>query len=248
MPCYILTDKAKDRRYLQKVLVDSLFFETPHSLLHALGRTNHGQIIILDSSIRSFDEAGLQTAKIIRQHDPDSQLIMIAERATLAEKCFEAQIGLLDFIIKRDFSTSFFARLLRAISRAEQNLRQMHESRPIPIRLPDGANSRLFDLNKIIYLTTDSGSHHLFIHEENHVSRIRASMREIESCHKNLYRVHSSFMINVAFLHAYHADEHMLLLITGDRIPVSRHYAGRLREILRWPSENPRTSASLQKN
>ena len=247
MPCYILTDKAKDRRYLQKVLVDSLFFETPNSLIHALGRTKKGQVVILDSTIRSFDEAGLQTAKIIRQHDPDSQLIMISDQATLAEKCFEAQIGLLDFIIKRDFSTSFFDRLLRAISKAKLNLRRMRDSRPIPLRLPDGSNSRLFDLNKIIYLTTDSGSHHLFIHEENHVSRIRATMRQVETCHSNFYRVHSSFMVNISFIHAYHADEHTLLLVTGHRLPVSRNYASQLRNVLRWPEVGPEALEHTQK-
>ncbi|MBS9335122.1 LytTR family transcriptional regulator DNA-binding domain-containing protein [Fructobacillus sp. M1-13] len=236
MACYILTDNTRDRRYFKRVLVDPYFYETPSAIIHALGRLKKGQVVILDSSIRGFESAGLQTAQLIRQHDPDAQLIMISDNATMAARCFEAQIGLLDFIIKKELSPSFFDRLLRAIAKANLNLRRIFELRPIPIRLPDGATTRVFDLTRIVYFTTDSGSHHLFVHETNHLTRIRANLRDLESVHSNLYRVHASYVINIAFLHTYQPHDHALTMVTGHRIPVSRNYSVALRKALRWPS------------
>ncbi|MCK8617535.1 LytTR family DNA-binding domain-containing protein [Fructobacillus sp. M158] len=236
MPCYILSDNGNARRLLKKVLNQPIFFETPSALLHALGRVKKGQVVLLDSAIRGYESAGLQTAQLIRQQDPDAQLIMMSDNAAMAARCFEGQVGLIDFIIKQDFNARFFDRLLRAISKANSNLRRILNLRPVPIRLPDGRSTRLFDLTRIVYFTTDSGSHHLIIHEVDHQSRIRASMRDLAAYHQNLYRVHSSYVINIAYLHLYQPSKHSLTMVTGHQIPVSRHYAGALRQALRWPT------------
>ncbi|MBS9336662.1 response regulator transcription factor [Fructobacillus papyrifericola] len=236
MPCYVLTDSGIARRYLKKVLVNPVFFETPSALLHALGRVKKGQVVLLDSTVRGFATAGLQTAQLIRQHDPDAQLIMMSEDASMATRCFEAQVGLLDFIIKQEYSASFFDRLIRAVSKANLNLKRILDLRPEPIRLPDGRTSRLFDLTRIVYFSTDSGSHHIFVHEIDRQRRIRTSMKELAERHSNLYRVHASYIINIAYLNSYEPGERSLTMVTGHQVPVSRHYAGSLRNALRWPN------------
>ncbi|MFC4761291.1 LytR/AlgR family response regulator transcription factor [Fructobacillus durionis] len=239
MPCYILTDNLKSQRLIKKVLLDSIFFESPSALLHALGRTRQGQVIILDSCIRGFELAGIQTAQLIRQRDTDAQIIMISDNAQMAMRCFEAHVGLLDFIIKRDFNSAFFDRLLRAVATAKLNIHHIYELRPVSIRLPDGRTSRLFDLTRIIYITTESGSHHLIVHEADHQFRIRSSMKEVETLHEHFQRVHTSFIVNTSYLNAYYPNEHYLTLVNGQRIPVSRNYAGHLRDVLRWSPKKP---------
>lgn len=237
MPCYILTDNLKSQRLIKKVLFNSIYFETPSALLHALGRTRKGQVIILDSCIRGFEQAGIQTAQLIRERDPDAQIIMMSDNAEMAMLCFEAHVGLLDYIIKGNFNSAFFDRLLRAVATAKLNIRHIYDFRPVSIRLPDGRTSRLFDLTRIIYITTESGSHHLIVHESDHQTRIRSSMREVELLHDHFQRVHTSFIVNTSYLNAYYPNEHYLTLVNGQQIPVSRNYAGKLRDVLRWSSE-----------
>ncbi|MBS9338727.1 DNA-binding response regulator [Fructobacillus sp. M2-14] len=236
MPCYILTDKAQDKRFFKKTLLDPIFYETPSALISALRKVKNGQVVILDSTIRGFNKAGLKTAQLIRQKDPDAQLIMISDNASLVGQCFEAQVGFLDFIIKQDFSSAFLDRLLRAIAKANLNLRRILELRPIPIRLPHGKTSKVFDLTRVIYITTDKGTHHLFVHEADRLSRIHASMASIPDCHDSLFQIHASFTINIAYLHDYDCGTHIVTMVTGHRLPVSRLYAGALREALRWPT------------
>lgn len=239
MNCYVLTTDKKEQRLFRKILNEPAIYESPRDLLLTLNASLTGSIVILDVAIAGHEHAGFQTAEILRKQNPNSQLILLSNDSSMANACFEYQIGVLDFIIKGNLDLSFQNRLHRAVKKAQYNLHRISYLRPINIHLPDGSKNILVDLAKIIYISSEKGTHHLLLHESNRITKIRTSMKNVATLHENLCQIHAAFCINIDYLKKYDSKKGIVTLTTGNSLPVSRSFAPNIREKSRWYYQPP---------
>ncbi|GAO99150.1 LytR/AlgR family response regulator transcription factor [Fructobacillus ficulneus] len=239
MSCYILTSKKGDQRLFRKLIPDPLIFDNPRELLLAVHSTTLGPIVVIDLEIHGYDKIGLQVAALIKRNNPNAQIILLAEDSRLANYCFEYQVGVLDFIIKNDRDLIFQKRLLRAIEKAQYNVHKILNSKPKFIFFPNGKKRLLLDLSRILYFSSEKGTHNVILHEHDQILKIRANLSTIAKLDDDIHQIHSGFCININYLQTYQPKKNIVTLANGVSLPISRNYINKVRQQTTWYSEPP---------
>ncbi|MDF7627038.1 response regulator transcription factor [Lactobacillaceae bacterium L1_55_11] len=230
MNYYLLEDARVDQRYIKKLIPTIKIFDSPRELMAVFKDDSEPKIIILDIEIKGVVRAGLEIARLIRQHDPHAQIIMISHHEDLMPVCLEYHIAAIDFIPKKIDERYFADRLLEAIKTAQDNIEKIAAVAVIPIKLPNGAHTYKVNLNDILYIASEKATHYLEVFTTDGIIKIRANLKDIPQVHPQLIQIHAAYCINIDRLETYTTKTHTACLSNGVHLPVSRRFIARLRE------------------
>lgn len=179
---------------------------------------------MLDLEIKGLLHAGINTAKMIRQTDCISPIIVITTHDELSLQIFQSHISALDFIQKAQPETQFGKKLQHSVQMAYQRLNQFDLKMPVWLAIHNGVHTETFDLNTISHVSSNNGRHYINVHQSNITTQIRNTIKQISHYHDKFLQVHASFCVNQDFIQQYHRKDNVLLLTTGDLLPVSRRF------------------------
>ncbi|CAH1855698.1 LytR/AlgR family response regulator transcription factor [Convivina praedatoris] len=234
MNYFLLEDNKIHQRFIKNLVSNIQIFNKPQDLLkrvHTL-KSNSANIFILDLELGNMPKAGILTANFIRQADPHAQIIIFTSHSDLTSLCFEYHLSVLDYIYKGDAQNKIQQRLLASLKKAQNNLQRLIEVQEIPIKLPNGSRFHKVDLNNILFIASEKGTHYLEIHGFKSLTKIRANLKDIPSIHNHLIQVHAAYCINSKHIQSYSAKDHHLTLKNGIRLPVSRPFNQIVRQLL----------------
>jgi len=86
MNYYLLEDNLIQQRRIQHIIANCLVFDQPMALLDALKADQSAKVILLDLEIRTVENVGLNVAKMIRQFDTISQIIIVTTHSEMIEQ------------------------------------------------------------------------------------------------------------------------------------------------------------------
>ncbi|MBK0040592.1 MULTISPECIES: LytTR family DNA-binding domain-containing protein [unclassified Leuconostoc] len=224
MNFYILADDPIGQQRIQHYLPASFITDSPTKLITALAADPNPKIILLDLEIKGLLHAGINTAKMIRQTDCISPIIVITTHDELSLQIFQSHISALDFIQKAQPETQFGKKLQHSVQMAYQRLNQFDLKMPVWLAIHNGVHTETFDLNTISHVSSNNGRHYINVHQSNITTQIRNTIKQISRYHDKFLQVHASFCVNQDSIQQYHRKDNVLLLTTGDLLPVSRRF------------------------
>ena len=224
MQSAVLEDDPIGQQRIQHYLPTSFITDSPTKLLAALAADTHPKIVLLDLEIKGLLHAGINTAKMIRQTDCVSPIIIITTHDELSLQTFQSHISALDFIQKAQPEAQFGKKLQHAVQMAYQRLNQFDLKMPVWLTIHNGAHTETFDLNTISHVSSNNGRHYINVHQSNTTTQIRNTIKQISQSHDKFLQIHASFCVNHDFIQQYRLKDKTLLLTTGDLLPVSRRF------------------------
>ncbi|MGY3743500.1 LytR/AlgR family response regulator transcription factor [Leuconostoc inhae] len=232
MNYYLLEDNLIQQRRIQHIIANCLVFDQPMALLDALKADQSAKVILLDLEIRTVENVGLNVAKMIRQFDTMSQIIIVTTHSEMIEQGLKYHIGMIDFIDKAQSDSLFTKRLLSAITAAEQQIRMQNGTQSELIRLPNGQKSESLYLNDIVYMTSNqSQSHQLTVCCEQKSIQIRTTVKSLPDLHQNFIQIHAAYVVNKSKVSAFDAKKRTVQLHNGVLLPCARKYLKSTRQL-----------------
>ncbi len=232
MNYYLLEDNLVQQRRIQQIIENCQVFDQPTSLLEALKADKLAKVILLDLEIRTVDNVGLNVAKMIRQFDTMSQIIIVTTHSEMLEQGLKYHISMIDFIDKVQSETLFTKRLLSAVTEAEQQIRQQSGTQSEFITLPNGKKSESINLNDIIYMTSSqSQSHRLTVCCEQKNIQVRTTVKSLPKLHQNFMQIHAAYVVNKSKVVAFDAHTNTVQLNNGVLLPCARKYLKSMRQL-----------------
>lgn len=231
MNYYLLEDARIEQRRLKKFLPVLKIYDTPKQLLADVTQDDGPKIMILDVEIKGVEQAGFKIAKMIRDQDPHAQIIMISHHDQLLPLCLEYHIAVIDFVPKKLGDQQFIQRLGKAINTAQRNLEKIKTLAVTPVKLPNGSHTYKTNLNTIVYIASEKGTHYLEVYTTDSVIKIRSNLRDMPSVHPNLVQIHAAYCINSTYLASYAAKTRIVTLNNGIQLPVSRRFVPALKKV-----------------
>ena len=116
------------------------------------------------------------------------------------------------------------------------HLNAMVHNQPITrIVLKDSGSIKIIALKKLAYLKADDD--YVELHSEGKKYLKKTTLKQYESSlpKEQFVRIHRSYMVNVQYITAiepYEKTTHLVILTTGEQLPVSRSGYQRLKEVL----------------
>lgn len=224
MNCYFLEDNLIQQRRVQAIFPTCQVFENPTIFLDKVLADKQDKVIFLDLEIGNVVHAGLEIAKIIRQTDKISAIIILSTHTELVERSFKCHIYALDFIDKLQSEQLFRKQLVSVMDSAIANSEKSQKPAEL-VAIPNGRKHELVDINQIYAIYTDlSRSHSIVVLCQNKQLVLRSSLTLIEKLHADFLRVHSGYIINRHKIDRIAFNEMTLLLTNNRVIPFSRRY------------------------
>lgn len=174
------------------------------------GYTPRYDLILLD--IRLNDGmTGIEAAQEIRKHDTSVQIIFITSLARYAVKSYE--VGALDFVVKPVSYYQFAMKLDKAV-------RVIRRSEDVNLAVSTARGIKVLPSREITFL--EVSDHELVYHTETGEYRMRGSLNKLEEQlqGRGFLRTAVSHLANLRYVSEI--DGTMLVLTTGDRLPISR--------------------------
>lgn len=158
-----------------------------------------------------------------------------------ALKAFESNA--VDYLLK-PFSKERFAAAVAKIPEGGAQRKQLEQLLESPDRLvpgtnriviKDGSEIRILPANEIIFL--EAYDDYVKIHHQDKVHLKKQTMNHFENVlnSEQFVRIHRSFIINLNKLtriESYEKNSYRAILVTGDRVPISRNYYQKLKNLL----------------
>lgn len=197
-------------------------FTSARAALDHLSKEDAVDLIFLD--INMPDMGGLEFAALV---DPRMQIIFTTAHPQHAVTGYE--LAITDFLLK----PINFERFLKACQRAQQNLSGRITEIPVNPRkslfVKDGYNWVRIFVADILYVKGEDN--YLQIVEQTRKTLIRMTMQELldKAADDTLIRVHKSYLVNICRIQKLEANQ---LFIEGFEIPVSKSFAGSIKEKL----------------
>lgn len=233
MNYYLLEDNLIQQDRIQSILKSCHIFDQPAALLAALQADTAPKIILLDLEIRTVANAGLNVAKMIRQFDILSPIIIVTTHSEMATMSYQYQIGALDFIDKTQNEQQFKQRLTSAIAVAEQRIQTQDVAQAEMISLPNGQKSEQIMLNDIRYVTcNDSKSHLITVYCTHKSVQVRSTVKLLPTLHEDLIQIHAAYVINKRHLVSVDTAARTVQLTDQMRVPYSRKYFKMIRDLV----------------
>ncbi len=173
---------------------------------------------------------------------PDApHIIFTTAYDEFALKAFE--INAIDYLLK-PFSRERFANALEKIPDAEKQQAQLTQLLDSPERMlpgtnriviKDGSEIRILPASEIVFL--EAYDDYVKIHHQDKVYLKKQTMNYFENTlnSEQFVRIHRSFIININKLtriESYEKNSYRAILVSGDRVPISRNYYQKLKSLL----------------
>ena len=203
---------------------------------------------------------GFQGLKAIAEHDPDvifldvqmpkisglEMLELLDEAPSVifttafeehAIKAFEANA--VDYLLKPFNQERFDEAIQRLLARSgpeRTEVQKLMADQPVNrIVLRDGGRIRILPLSEISVLEADDDYVKIRTRDASYLKKATLGYYEKSLPERQFVRVHRSFLLNVQFvtrIDPYEKTSHVAVLITGQKVPVSRSGYQRLKEVL----------------
>lgn len=175
------------------------------------------ELILLDIRLEG-GMTGMEAAQEIRKLDTSVQIIFITTLARYAVKSYE--VGALDFVVKPVTYYQFSMKLDKAV-------RVIQRSEDVTLMVPTARGIKVLPSREITFL--EVSDHELVYHTEIGEYRARDSLGKVEKQlqGRSFLRTAVSHLVNLRYVSEI--DGNMLILTTGDRLPISR---SRKKEVL----------------
>lgn len=153
----------------------------------------------------------MDAAQEIRKLDTSVQIIFITSLAQYAVKSYE--VSALDFLVKPVTYYQFAMKLDKAI-------RVILRDQDVNLVVPTARGVKVLPSREITFL--EVSDHEMIYHTVSGVYRARASLNKLEAQlqGRSFLRTAVSHLANLRYVSEI--DGNMLILTTGDRIPISR--------------------------
>lgn len=226
MNYYLLEDNLIQQKRIQNIIASCHVFDQPAALLTALRKDADPKIILLDLEIQTVANAGLNVAKMIREFDILSPIIIVTTHSEMVYMSYQYQISAFNFIDKTQNEQQFKQRLLSAVAGAEkQNIQKLDNEQTAVVSLPNGQKHERVILNDIHYVTcNDSKSHILTVYCTYKQIQIRSTVKRIPILHEDLIQIHAAYVINKRQLVSMDTATRTIELANKVRLPYSKKY------------------------
>lgn len=153
----------------------------------------------------------MDAAQEIRKLDSAVQIIFITSLARYAVKSYE--VGALDFLVKPVSYFQFAMKLDRAV-------RVLRRNEDVNLAVPTVRGVKVLPSREITFI--EVSDHELIYHTESGEYRVRGSLGKVEGQlqGRSFLRTAVSHLVNLHYVSEI--DGSMMILTTGDRIPISR--------------------------
>ena len=218
--CLIVDDEPLAIQLLQKHIAQLDFFEvaaTCNNAIKALEILNTQTIDLVFMDIKMPQLSGLDLLKILR--NPPKTILTTAYRE-FALDGFE--LGVTDYLLKPITFDRFFKSIERYLSATNYALPEVFSSSEAQfIYLKSG--HKFFKVNTRDILYAESLKDYVHVHTKDTViiSKYRISDLEQELNGKGFLRIHRSFIINLAHVTAFSAND---IEIAGKELPIGDTY------------------------
>lgn len=168
------------------------------------------ELILLDIRLEG-GMTGMEAAQEIRKLDTSVQIIFITTLARYAVKSYE--VGALDFVVKPVTYYQFAMKLDKA-------MRIIQRNEDINLVVPTARGIKVLPSREITFL--EVSDHELVYHTESGEYRTRGSLGKVEEQlqGRSFLRTAVSHLVNLRYVSEI--DGNMLILTTGNRLPISR--------------------------
>lgn len=174
------------------------------------------QIVFMDVVMPHMN--GLETARQLRDRDPNVCLMFITSMAQYAIRGYE--VDALDYVLKPLSYDLFRIKFDKALVR-------VHTDDRFTVVLPGEVRS--IDFSRIMYLESDK--HYVHIHTADGEFRVRDTIRNLSPRFegRGFAAIRASILVNMAYVTAASADE---VMVNGEHLPIARTYRNDFRRRL----------------
>lgn len=238
---YILEDKLAElsqvENYVREVgrrlntQLNIHSFSTVAQINQALPKPSLRNVYILDLKIGDDDQAGFKFSRKIRQYDLTASIIFLTVHDELLPMTYRYQVEALDFIVKEPQTVT--DSLTRDFTKVLQKLELPKRGKTITLR-SHYEIIKVYINDILCFQSNPDNTHASFMYTTNNQRvPINMPLRELEEQADELFRVHRSYLVNVANIRSLNTKKHEVTFITSDMtVPVSRLKMRKLMEVL----------------
>lgn len=239
MNYYLLEDNLIQQQRIKSIVETCQIFDQPDSFLAAIRADKQPKIILVDLEIKTVVNAGLTVAKMIREFDILSPIIIVTTHSEMAMLSYKYQVSVLDFVNKLQNEIEFKQQLTSALTTARKHIQIQCEEETDIVALPNGKKAEHVNLSDIVYVTcSDAKSHQLTVYCEQKVIQIRATVKSLPILHQNLVRIHAAYVVNKDKLVSFDSETNMIVLSNKITLPCSRKYLKHIRKLVETKAIN----------
>ena len=210
--------------------VDGVFHDG-FSALKAIQK-NMPDLLFLDVQMPKI--SGLELLELLDEIPP---VIFTTAFDQYAVKAFEAHA--VDYLLKPFNQQRFDEALYRFKKRtidATEIKNVVHDQPLSRVVLKDSGSIKIIALKNLAYLKADDDYVELFSEGKKYLKKTTLKHYESSLPSDQFVRIHRSYMVNVQYITAiepYEKTTHLVVLTTGEHLPVSRSGYQRLKDVLR---------------
>lgn len=214
-----------------KIQLNIYLFSTLAQISQSLPEPSLRNVYILDLEIGGDDQAGLKFSQKIRQYDLAASIIFLTVHDELLPTTYRYQVEALDFIVKNPEKVA--ACLARDLTKVLKKLEMPHRGRTIALR-SHYEIMKVYVNDILCFQSNPDNTHASFMYTTNNQRiPINMSLRELEEQADELFRVHRSYLVNVANIRSLNVKKHEVSFAASElTVPVSRLKMRKLMEIL----------------
>lgn len=198
-----LTQRIRLERMIEKyVLIEdldmkiSLSTDNPYDLLAYIEQHPQSHAIFFLDVDLNKEIDGIELGGQIRNLCVDGKIIFITTHDELLPLTFKYKVEAMDYIIKED-QEELENRVREALQQTQRHYTSESSTTPSNrIRIEVGNQTRLFNLEDIMFIETSPTSHKLILHLSNSQTEFYGKITEIEQLSESFLRVHKSFVAN----------------------------------------------------
>ena len=201
-----------------KIQLNIHLFSTLAQISQSLPEPSLRNVYILDLEIGGDDQAGLKFSQKIRQYDLAASIIFLTVHDELLPTTYRYQVEALDFIVKNPEKVAACL---------------PHRGRTIALR-SHYEIMKVYVNDILCFQSNPDNTHASFMYTTNNQRiPINMSLRELEEQADELFRVHRSYLVNVANIRSLNVKKHEVSFAASElTVPVSRLKMRKLMEIL----------------
>lgn len=180
--------------------------------LEGIIKDQNPKIYVLDVNL--VGKSGFEIAKIIREVDRKSCIILMTVREDMIGQALKERLQLLDYIIKNDLDQC--KRLKESIKIAFETLKS---SRKDLLFLEEKHTIFPLDFNEIIYIHREQKDRKLIIHTTKREYKITRNLTDLNTQLDNrFFLCHRSCIVNVQYIEKIDLNEESITLKNGEKI------------------------------
>ncbi|MDW3036342.1 MULTISPECIES: LytTR family DNA-binding domain-containing protein [Bacillus cereus group] len=200
------------------------------NIITNIPKARYVPIYFLDIEIRREERKGLQVAQEIRKYDTQGIIVFVTTHSEFAPISYQYMVSALTFIDKglpyEERYKVFEQCLLQYEARNKHSIPSddfIVENSNATVRVP---------FYEVEYVMTDE-PHRLALVTLDRIVYFYGTLKEIEFVDERLFRCHQSYIVNTKQMSSYDANQRMIILKSGKRIPVSRRLVSKVRNMLK---------------